>query len=129
MYTGMVVDTFCCTISIKPEKKVRLAAFLEGFFDLQEASFSDLVSFRGRHCSACLPYVLPFVALFPSVIDSLAHPNCVTAQPVLPKSSGSSRAGARAEEEACTVFGAVTAAGAEGLVCARVSSTARSSSG
>ena len=36
-YTGMVVATFHRTISIPPVKKVRLAGFLEGFFDLREA--------------------------------------------------------------------------------------------
>jgi hypothetical protein len=44
----MVVDTFHSTITIPPEKKARLAGFLEGFFDLREASLSDLASLRGR---------------------------------------------------------------------------------
>ena len=67
----MVVDTFHRTISFPPEKKARLASFLEGFFDLREASLSDLASLRGRvqHYSACLPYVFPFTALFSSIIS------------------------------------------------------------
>ena len=86
VYTGMVVDTFKRTISIPPEKKVRLAAFLEGFFDLREAPLSDLASLRGRvqHYSACLPYILPFVALFSSVIGSEADPDYDRAIPLPP---------------------------------------------
>ena len=76
-YTGMVVDTFHRTISIPPEKKARLASFLEGFFDLREASLTDLASLRGRvqHYSACLPYVLPFTSLFSSVIGTESDPD------------------------------------------------------
>ena len=78
-YTGMVVDTFGRTISIPPDKKVRLAGFLESFFDRREASLSDLASLRGRvqHYSACLqvPHILPFVALFSSIIGSEEDPD------------------------------------------------------
>jgi hypothetical protein len=76
-YTGMVVDTFRRTISIPPDKKVRLAGFLEGFLDRREAPLSDLASLRGRvqHYSACLPHVLPFVALFSSIIGSEEDPD------------------------------------------------------
>ena len=71
-YTGMVVDTYRRTISIPPDKKLRLAECLEGFFDRRECSVHDLSSLRGRvqHYSACLPYVRPFVALFSSVLGS-----------------------------------------------------------
>jgi hypothetical protein len=75
----MVVDTFRVhrTLSIPPEKENRLASFLEGFFDLREASPSDLASLCGRiqHYSACLPYVLPFTAPFSSVIGSQSTPD------------------------------------------------------
>ena len=76
-YTGMVVDTFRRTISIPPDKKDRLAGFLEGFLDRREASLSDLASLRGRvqHYSACLPHILPFVALFSSIIGSEEDPD------------------------------------------------------
>ena len=76
-YTGMVVDTFQRTISIPPDKKLRLAEFLEGFFDRREASLSDLASLRGRvqHYSACLPYVQPFVAFFSSVMGTEDKPD------------------------------------------------------
>ena len=47
-YTGMVVDTFHRTISIPPDKKLRLAEFLEGFFDRREATLTELASLRGR---------------------------------------------------------------------------------
>jgi hypothetical protein len=73
----MVVDTYHRTISIPPDKKTRLAAFLEGFFDRREASLSDLASLLGRvqHFSACLPYILPFVALFSAVIGTEKEPD------------------------------------------------------
>jgi hypothetical protein len=82
----MVVDTFRRTISIPPEKNARLAAFLEVCFGLREASLSDLASFRGRiqHYSACLPYVLPFVALLFTVIGSEADPDYSRAVPLPP---------------------------------------------
>jgi hypothetical protein len=71
-YTGMVVDTYRRTISIPPDKKLRLAGCLEEFFDRRECSVHDLASLRGRvqHYSACLPYVRPFVALFSSVLGT-----------------------------------------------------------
>ena len=71
-YTGMVVDTFRRTISIPPEKKLRLAGCLEEFFGRRECPAHDLASLRGRvqHYSACLPYVRPFVALFSSVLGT-----------------------------------------------------------
>ena len=76
-YTGMVVDTFRRTISIPPDKKLRLAEFLEGFFDRREATLTELASLRGRvqHYSACLPYVLPYVALFSSIIGTEDTPD------------------------------------------------------
>jgi hypothetical protein len=76
-YTGMVVDTFLRTLSMPPEKVTRLAAFLESFFDRREASLSDLASLRGRiqHYSACLPHVLPYVALISSVIGTEDDPD------------------------------------------------------
>ncbi len=66
----MTVDSFLGTISIPPEKKIRLAAFLEEFFFLREATLSELASFHGsiqHYYPAGLPYVLPFVALISSV--------------------------------------------------------------
>ncbi len=76
-YTGMVVDTFHRTLSIPPDKEATLAAFLEDFFARREATLSELASLRGRiqHCSACLPYIAPFVVLFPSVIGTEADPD------------------------------------------------------
>ena len=76
-YTGMVVDTFRRTLSIPPEKKVKLVAFLEEFFDCREATLSQLASLRGRvqHYSACLPYISVFVALFSSVIGCEQDPD------------------------------------------------------
>jgi hypothetical protein len=73
----MVVDTFLRTLSMPPEKVTRLAAFLESFFDRREASLSDLASLRGRiqHYSACLPHVLPYVALISSVIGTEDDPD------------------------------------------------------
>jgi hypothetical protein len=73
----MVVDTFQRTISIPPDKKVRLAGFLESFFDRREASLSDLASLRGRvqHYSTGLTHFLPFVALFSSIIGSKEDPD------------------------------------------------------
>ena len=75
-YTGMVVDTFHRTISIPPEKKLRLAEFLEGFFDRRESRLQELASLRGRvqHYAACLPYVQPYVALFSSIIGTDGDP-------------------------------------------------------
>ena len=51
-------------ISIPDDKKRKLAAFLETFFNRREASLTELSSLRGRiqHYSLCLPYTLPFVA-------------------------------------------------------------------
>ena len=76
VYTGMTVDSYHGTISIPPDKKARLAAFLEDFFFRHEATLSELASFRGRiqHYSAGLPYVLPFVALISSVIGTDGDP-------------------------------------------------------
>jgi hypothetical protein len=76
-YTGIVADTFHGTVSIPPDKKTRLAAFLEEFFDLREATLTQLASFRGRvqHYSICLPYVLPFVALLSSIIGTENEPD------------------------------------------------------
>ena len=76
----MVVDTFHRTISIPPDKKLRLAEFLEGFFDRREASLTELASLRGRvqHYSACLPYILPFAALFSSIIGTEDDPDYAT---------------------------------------------------
>ena len=90
----MVVDTFGRTISIPPDKKVRLAGFLESFFDRREASLSDLASLRGRvqHYSACLqvPHILPFVALFTSIIGSEEDPDydrSILLQPIVGESA------------------------------------------
>jgi hypothetical protein len=71
-YTGIVVDTFRRTVSIPPEKKTRLAAFLEDFLGLRECSLSKLASLRGRvqHYSICLPFIRPFTALFSSIIGT-----------------------------------------------------------
>jgi hypothetical protein len=44
-FTGMVVDTFLRTLSIPTDKKIRLATFLESFFDLRECTLSQLASF------------------------------------------------------------------------------------
>jgi hypothetical protein len=76
-YTGMIVDTFLRTLSIPPDKKERLAAFLESFFYLRECTIAELASFRGRvqHYSACIPYILPFVALVSSVIGTEDKPD------------------------------------------------------
>ena len=73
----MIVDTFLRTLSIPPDKKAKLAAFLETFFDLRECSLHDLASLRGRiqHYSACIPYILPFVALISSVIGTEDKPD------------------------------------------------------
>jgi hypothetical protein len=72
----MTVDSFLGTISIPPDKKARLAGFLEDFFFRREATLSELASLRGRiqHYSAGLPYVLPFVALISSVIGTDGDP-------------------------------------------------------
>jgi hypothetical protein len=72
----MVVDSFLGTISIPPDKKARLAEFLEDYFFRREATLSELASLRGRvqHYSAGLPYVLPFVALFSSIIGTDQEP-------------------------------------------------------
>jgi hypothetical protein len=71
-YTGVVVDTVRGTVSIPPEKKLSLASFLEEFFDRRECSMSLLDSLRGRiqHYSVCLPYILPFTALFSSLLGT-----------------------------------------------------------
>ena len=75
-YTGVTIDTFHRTISIPPDKKVRLAKFLDPFLTCRSSSASDLASLRGRvqHYSACLPYILPFVALFSSVLETQDEP-------------------------------------------------------
>ena len=72
----MTVDSFLGTISIPPDKKSRLASFLEDFFYRREATLSELASFRGRiqHYSTGLPYILPFVALISSVIGMDGDP-------------------------------------------------------
>jgi hypothetical protein len=72
----MTVDSFLGTISIPPNKKARLAAFLEEFFFRREATLSELASFLGRvqHYSAGLPYVLRFVALLSVVIGTDGDP-------------------------------------------------------
>ena len=44
----MIVDTFLRTLSSPPDKKERLAAFLESFFYLRECTIAELASFRGR---------------------------------------------------------------------------------
>ena len=73
----MTIDTFHRTISVPREKKLRLAECLESFFGLRKSTITELASLRGRvqHYSAGLPYVLPFVALFSSVIGSLETPD------------------------------------------------------
>ncbi len=43
----MIVDTFLRTLSIPPDKKERLAAFLKSFFNLSKCSIAELASFRG----------------------------------------------------------------------------------
>ena len=78
VYTGLVIDTFLKTLSIPDDKKRKLAAFLETFFNRREASLTELSSLRGRiqHYSVCLPYTLPFVAFFSSIIgteDDIEH--------------------------------------------------------
>jgi len=72
-----VIDTFLKTLSIPDDKKRKLAAFLESFFNRQEASLTELASLRGRiqHYSVCLPYTLPFVAFFSSVIGTEDDPD------------------------------------------------------
>jgi hypothetical protein len=72
VYTGIVVNTFCGTVSIPPERKLRLASFIESFFDLRECSLTLLASLRGRvqRYSVCFPYILPFTALFSSIIST-----------------------------------------------------------
>jgi hypothetical protein len=64
-------------ISIPPEKKACLASILEGFFDRRECSLTDLAFLHGsvQHYSACLPYLLPFVALLSSVLGTDAQPD------------------------------------------------------
>ena len=47
VYTGLVVDTFLKTRSIPDDKKRKLAAFLESFFNRREAPLSELASLRG----------------------------------------------------------------------------------
>jgi len=76
-YTGLVVDTFLKTLSIPGDKKQKLAAFLESFFNRREASLTELASLRGRiqHYSVCLPYTLPYVAFFSSIIGSEDDPD------------------------------------------------------
>ena len=76
-YTGIVVDSFRHTLSIPPEKKVRLASCLEEFLYLRSATAHDVASLRGRlqYYSICLPYVLPFVALFSSLLGTEADPD------------------------------------------------------
>jgi hypothetical protein len=72
----MTVDSFLGTISVPPDKKARLASFLEDFFFRREATLSELASLRGRiqHYSAGIPYILPFVALISSVIGTDGDP-------------------------------------------------------
>jgi hypothetical protein len=76
-YTGIVVDSFCHTLSIPPKKKARMAACLEEFLTLLSATAHDIASLRGRlqHYSICLPHVLPFVALFSSLLGTEAEPD------------------------------------------------------
>ena len=77
-YTGImiVVDSFRHTLSIPPEKKARLAACLEEFLLVWSATAHEIASLRGRlqHYFCCLPYVLPFVALFSSLHGTEAEP-------------------------------------------------------
>jgi len=56
---------------------MKTSAFLELFFDRREASLTELSSLRGRvqHYSVCLPYTLPFVAFFSSIIGSEDDPD------------------------------------------------------
>ena len=77
VYTGLVVDTFRRTLSMPPEKKRKLLDALVSFLDQREASLSALASLRGRlqHYSVCLPYTLPFLALFSAVIGSEQVPD------------------------------------------------------
>ena len=76
-YTGIVVDSFHHTLSIPPEKKLRLATCLESFLASSTTTAHDLASLRGRvqHYSCCLPYVLPFVALFSSILGTESQPD------------------------------------------------------
>ena len=76
IYTGLVVDTFLKTLSIPDDKKHKLAAFLELFFNRREASLTELSSLRGRiqHYSVCLPYTRPFAAFFSSIIGTEDDP-------------------------------------------------------
>jgi hypothetical protein len=75
--SGMVIDSFLGTISIPPDRKARLAEFLEEFFFRREATLSKLASLRCsiQHCSVGLPYVLPFVALLSLIISTDLEPN------------------------------------------------------
>ena len=77
VYTGLVVDTFLRTLSMPPEKKRKLVDALVSFLDKRAASLSELASLRGRlrHYSVCLPYTLPFLALFSVVIGSDLEPD------------------------------------------------------
>jgi hypothetical protein len=76
-YTGIVVDTFRHTLSIPPDKRQKLSSFLEEFFSCRSSTAQQVASLRGRvqHYSICLPYVLPFVALFSSILGSEADPD------------------------------------------------------
>ena len=47
VYTGLVVDTFLKTLLIPDDKKRKLAAFLELFFNGREASLTEPSSPRG----------------------------------------------------------------------------------
>ncbi len=73
----MTIDTFHCTISVPQEKKLRLTECLESFFSLRESTITELASLRWhvQPYSAGLPYVLPFVALFSSVIGKPETPD------------------------------------------------------
>ena len=72
----MTVNSFLGTSSILPNKKARLASFLEDIFFRREATLSELAFLRSRiqHYSAGLPYILPFVSLISSVIGTDGDP-------------------------------------------------------
>ncbi len=70
------------------DKKQKLAIFLQLFLSRDEASLSDLASYRGRvqHYSACLPNILPFAAFISSIIgseDDLDYDRIISLPPLL----------------------------------------------